>query len=274
MRVAEDNPDTRPFVNPFPFSDQKYEYWSDAHRLAAEQLDFAIASSSPLTLFTGKCGAGKSTVIRRVVQEIQGHRLIGIMPPQEALGTNRYAAILRAFGAQVSRGRSNVQHETLVESVRSATVRFGCPTLIVDEAHMYPEEKLDLLIEVSEIESEDVLFKLLLVGRPELAKQIRAYKPELAAPTIELGPMSEEDTTGYIHHRLAVAGCPYFPLTQEALEHVCSFCGGNPLLINLVCMTALDEAHSRGIQQIDVELAEECCKNARGDHPSLIGTLL
>ena len=85
--------------SPFQSSDPRYDYWSAAHRLTFEQLQFLLHSGMLFSVFTGDVGAGKSTVLRQAVALAQGRTLIGLVRHGPMLSTTPARAVLAAFGA-------------------------------------------------------------------------------------------------------------------------------------------------------------------------------
>lgn len=248
--------------NPFPLSGAKYDFWSEAHCLAAEQLDFAIGSGAPLVLFTGAEGLGKSTILRKLVEETQRHRLIGLLPQQAAYDAIPRTAVLHALGAGVAREHSDSDHSTFVESLRQAIERVGHPVVIVDDCHADRRAKISELLEISGITSGETLFKLVLVGPPELSDWLISLHPSLLGPSVGLQGMSEADTIGYVNHRLAVEEFRYMPFSEAALKRVYEYTGGTPVKVNILCTLAMDEAQARDIRDIDDDLVEACADTA------------
>ena len=49
--------------------DPAFLYWSPAHQRAFAVLEYGIMSRAPITVVTGEIGAGKTTLIQRLLQE-------------------------------------------------------------------------------------------------------------------------------------------------------------------------------------------------------------
>ncbi|EPX80747.1 AAA family ATPase [Litoreibacter arenae] len=250
----------------FKTSTPEYDYWSEAHTLAAEQLAFAVRSMILLTDFTGEPGSGKSTVLRKVLAETQHKQLVGVISHDVTVYTNPALAILQALGAEVDPDADRHVHEALLRhSLRTANTDLGLATIIVDDAHRLPTEVISNIFELAGFRSDDdaALFKIILIGQPDLRDRLSQSIHDLLGPSIELEPMSEADTAGYIKHRLKTAHADGVPFTKDALKAAHERTGGRPSLINLLCKSALIAAKTLGLDKVDAKLV--------GDGASLEG---
>jgi len=247
-------------ASPFQITAPDYDYWSQAHSLAAERLEFAIGSMILLTVFTGDVGSGKSTVVRKVVNEIQDKTLVGNLSYSAKLSVDPCRAILDAFGADPGPGDPAAHRRILEHSLIAARYQYGLPTLIVDDAHSMPEDKLANLFEIAgfHCDHESALFKRVLVGHTELYDRLNRDMGDMLGPSFSLDAMSEKDTAGYVRHRLAAAGTTDAVFADDALGAIYERTRGNPLRVNLVCMFALDEAKELGRTQIDARTIHDC----------------
>jgi type II secretory pathway predicted ATPase ExeA len=245
--------------NPFQFSDPRFDYWSAAHRLAYEQFDFVLQSGLLFSAFLGETGVGKTTVARQAVTLAQSRRLIGVTAPGERLDGVTARTVMAAFGADPGPGDEAGHAALLRRSLAAALSQHGPGTLVIEDAHLLRQGTLSRLLALAGITGEDEpVFRLVLIGRPELQARLDAELPGLMGPVVELLPMSPEDTAGYIRHRLSVGGINAIGFDAGAVEAVHEATGGNPLRINLLCMFCLDEAWDRDQGVIDAALVRDC----------------
>ncbi len=117
--------------------------------------------------------------------------------------------------------------------------------LIIDETQNLSPPLLEEIRILSDLESPEKLLQVVLVGQLELRAKLKL--PELrqldqrVSARCSLQALTREAVSGYISHRLAVAGGTddrvYFtPPAVDALFHAS---GGVPRLINLICDRAL-----------------------------------
>jgi general secretion pathway protein A len=245
--------------SPFQSSDPRFDYWSAAHRLAFEQLDFVLRSGLLFGTFTGDMGTGKSTVLRQAVILAQARHLIGVVHHGAMLSAAPARAVMAAFGADPGPGDATDQADLLARSLAAAREQHGLATLVVEDAHLLKQDSLDALVALAAFDHPDgALFRLVLVGRPDLRGQLHAVAPSLMGPSVHLDPMSPEDTAGFVRHRLAAAGLRAICFDDAALEAIHELAGGVPLRINLLCMFCLDEAWDRDVEVIDAGLVCDC----------------
>ncbi|MEP2031370.1 MAG: AAA family ATPase [Paracoccaceae bacterium] len=258
------NADASVQVTPFHSSAPEFDYWGSAHRQAAEHLQSICKNPTFLNLFTGRGGSGKSTVARRVVWDSQEELLIGVVPYSADLSVDPCQTIISAFGADSESSGKDSCYKDLSDHLRRASVQFGLPTLIVDDAHRLTDKKQQALFDLAGFDlKEGPLFKILLVGQTGLFDQIGPHQKRLLGSSLHLETMTKEDTSGYIQHRFAAAGAGAMPFTDAAIDVIHEIADGNPVRINLVCMRALDEAEMQWIDTIDGDMVRECYNPAR-----------
>lgn len=260
-------------VGPFHETVPRYDYWSTAHSLAAERMQFAVGSSILLTVFTGDAGSGKSTIVRRVVSDAQGRQLIGVCKHGPAINTDPCRAILDSFGAGVSTNDQSAQKRILQQSLEAARAALGLPTFIMDDAEKLEPKQFSDLFDLARLSEgpERALFKIILVGRPEATEQLDDELGLLLGPTFSLQPMDEKDTAGYVEHRLKVAGLENQPFSDDALKAIYERTQGNPRQINLLCQTALAEAEAAHVDWIDAKRIQDCTFASSG-HSDFVQT--
>jgi type II secretory pathway predicted ATPase ExeA len=54
--------------------DPDFLFWSKAHKRAYTVLQYGLISRAPLTIITGEVGAGKTTLVQRLLQSLDWYR--------------------------------------------------------------------------------------------------------------------------------------------------------------------------------------------------------
>jgi len=117
--------------------------------------------------------------------------------------------------------------------------------LMIDEAQNLSRNVLEELRMLTGIETEkEKIVTVLLLGQPELSRKIDdPGMDQLRQRTrlrLNIGALSEDETRGYILHRLQVAGREQEGLfDDDAISAIFEASGGVPRLINTLCDTAL-----------------------------------
>ncbi|MDS1030954.1 AAA family ATPase [Bacillota bacterium LX-D] len=244
---------TKPFSRQIDPSDL---YESLAHREALARLQLMVENRY-LGLLTGEVGSGKSTLIRRLFQNLDPVRYLPIYISSASLKPRDfYGELLRHVGevppfslAKAKRLWADVL-EARQEQAEKALV------VVVHEAQEMSEAMLgELRFVVSYQMDSCSLFPLILVGQPELRRTLRLKKYEAIAQRItlqyHLGGLSPEETAHYIRHQMKTAGMaiPVFSESAMALVHATS--QGIPRIINQICSQALYDAAQRGHEVIE-----------------------
>jgi general secretion pathway protein A len=126
-------------------------------------------------------------------------------------------------------------------------------------------ETLEELRMLSNVNADkDQALQVILVGQRELRDTLR--RPDLVqfaqriSVDYHLEPLSEEETAGYIRHRLEVAGGNPQLFDAEACRAVYRYSNGVPRLINLLCDTALVYGYAEQRELIDTALVTDVAR--------------
>ena len=121
--------------------------------------------------------------------------------------------------------------------------------LVIDEAQNLSRDVLEQVRLISNLETDtEKLIQIVLIGQSELndllaQRDLRQLAQRVTA-RYHLTPLSPEEMTRYIHHRLVVAGgSNSVQFTPGAIRAARRFSKGVPRLINLVCDRALLAAY-------------------------------
>jgi type II secretory pathway predicted ATPase ExeA len=245
-----------------PFSmtpDPAFLYLGSKHALGLSMLGYGLLNRAGITVLTGEIGAGKTTLIRQLLNEVEDDVVVGLISnTHESFGSLlQWVAI--AFDLGVESDSKAVLYEAFSRFLIEQYAQGRRAVLIVDEAQNLGDATLEELRLLTNINADkDQLLQLVLVGQPELRVKLR--RPHLVqfvqrvAVYYHLAPLSAEDTHNYIEHRLTVAGGPPDLFEPVACRFIHYHCGGVPRLINSVCDTALVYGFAGQEPRISAEL--------------------
>lgn len=174
-------------------------------------------------LVTGESGSGKTTTTRKVVTALHPglYRVVYV-----SLSTGNvmdlYKTISWEMGLPVERSRAALYRQIRTEVSRLCLETRCRPVLVVDEAHhLRPDVLEDLrLLTNYNMDAENRLC-LLLLGHPELRRRLTMAVHEALAQRIvvrhHMGPLTREELSPYLAHRLRLAGTE-LPLFEHAAE--------------------------------------------------------
>jgi len=227
-------------ARPFQLTPDPHFYFETAtHKRAMAYLGYGLAQGEGFIVITGEVGAGKTTLVGHLMQEVDPARVLAV----KLISTNVESAdVLRlvasAFGI-VSEGASKAQLLDRIEQFLYGRAREGRKVLlIVDEAQGLPTGSLEELRMLSNFQSGNrALLQIVLLGQPEFRDKVAS--PELeqlrqrVIATHHLLPMEADEVRPYIEHRLNLVGWsnqPQFTPDAYGALHVAS--AGIPRRLN------------------------------------------
>ncbi len=232
-----------------PFSnipDPDLLFMSNQHKRALSLLEYAIASRAGFCVVTGDVGAGKTTLVRRVLKNVHKGLEVGLVSNTQCESFEEFLQwIMLAFNLEY-RGKEKVElYDTFVQFLIQRFSQGRPVTLIIDEAQHLGPRYLEQLRMLSNVNTEKgQVLQTILVGQPELWDLLRQPQLSQFAQRISydyfLGPLQTADEVGeYIRHRVRVSGGSETLFHRDTYELIRSSTQGVPRLINLVCDTAL-----------------------------------
>jgi type II secretory pathway predicted ATPase ExeA len=248
-----------------PFSllpDPAFLYLSRQHEMAITLLEYSLENQAGFCVITGKAGTGKTTLLRRLLNQIGDDVSIGLITNTHHSFGELLRWILHAFSLEDGGDNRARQHRIFTDYLIGQYAKNRRTMLIIDEAQNMSAAALEELRMLSNINSEkDLLLQVILVGQPPLRELLRHPELEQFAQRVavdyHLDGLSSEETRGYIRHRLRVAGGEHELFTDDACEAVFAHSGGIPRLINLLCDLALVYAYAGQAAVVTGELVEQ-----------------
>jgi len=256
----------KPFQNT---PDPRFLFRSAACEEALSRLLYVVREGLGAAALTGIFGCGKTLISHALVEELGGNCKVALVTNPALSGV----ALLREITYQLSH-RNQLPHEKTellhtIEEITRNNVQDGKRTvLVVDEAHLIEEqsafEELRLLLNLQS--RETFLLTVLLLGQPELQAKIDQQKPlaQRIALRYHLGPLTLEETTAYITHRLQVAGRSEPVFAPEAIAAIHEATGGIPRRINHLCGLSLLTGFHRQLPAVDLSVIQENAKELVG----------
>ena len=242
---------------PFSLStDPKFLYQSASHERAGQDLLAAIRKRSGSAVLTGPLGTGKTTLCRSLVQEVDRRTVTSLVLEPVRSIDDLLKAMLVDFGV-ISRddlaGAPPIAREVLTSTLTAFLASLvplqASAVVIIDEAQNLPVDVFAGISGIIAAGPEIHVLQVVLVGEPVLAALLKRPEQRLLDAGVtrrsELGPLGADEISGYVVHRLAVAGAnTRVEFTDAAAARLYELSEGVPRVINLLC----DRALSRGAQ--------------------------
>lgn len=257
---------------PFSISpDPRYLYMSERHREAFAHLLYGIKNDAGFVLLTGEVGAGKTTICRRLIQQLpKGCDFAYVINPKLS-SAELLATICDEFGIGYPKKSTSIKlfidliNNYLLES--HANRRRAI--LIIDEAQNLSNEVLEQVRLLTNLETNQrKLLQIILIGQPELRERLagpdlRQLSQRIVA-RYHLGPLSKAEVPAYVQHRLRVSGTSAELFSLRSLDKLYALSGGVPRLINTICDRALLGAYARGKKLVDRSTIEKAAREVLG----------
>ena len=237
-------------LNEKPFSitpDPRYLFLSERHAEALAHLVYGINEAGGFIQLTGEVGTGKTTVVRSLLAQAPKHAEIALILNPRMTPAEFLLAICEELGIAVedrSTGSLKDLVDLLSRHLLGAHAEGKRVVLVVDEAQNLAPEVLEQVRLLTNLETEtQKLLQIILIGQPELREVLDRTELRQLAQRItgryHLAPLSAEETSAYVRHRLRVAGATREVLSGGALREVRRLSGGVPRLVNIICDRAL-----------------------------------
>jgi len=245
----------RPFENT---PDPKFFYSSPVRKQALERLLYTIHSQKGCALLTGEYGCGKTFLMRKTLDLLNGNDYEIALMNYPIFGPNEFLREILFQQGQEVKGGSGLELFHRISAYLYENVSQNRQNLLViDEAQLIEEpqvfEEIRLLLN---LQLEDrFLINIFLVGQPELRERILQH-PQLEqriSIRFHLHPFGHEDMVAYIRHRLRIAGAARELFTPTAYNLVFKLSHGVARRINNLCDICLLDGASSGVQVIDEE---------------------
>ncbi len=221
--------------------DPEFIFWTPMHRRAYSILEYGILTHAPITVITGEVGAGKTTLIQKLLKNLPEDVTLGLISNAQGGRGELLRWVLYALDVDTTGASEYVDLFQLLQNFLIEEYALGrrC-ILVIDEAQNLSMEGLEELRMLTNVNSnKDELLQLVLVGQPELREMV--LRPELrqfaqrVVANFHLPGMDKETVAAYISHRLKIAGGQGNEFTKQACEKVWEVSGGIPRLVNQLC---------------------------------------
>jgi putative secretion ATPase (PEP-CTERM system associated) len=262
--------------------DERFYFESTVHSQAMAHLTYGLTRGEGFIIITGDVGAGKTTLVKRLIATIDANRIIAAHVVTTLLsGHDLLHMVAAAFGLEnLPQDKSglllrlqNFFNETHQQGRRAL--------LIVDEAQNLSETALEELRMLSNFQIDNAApFQSFLVGQPQFRRVIAGKSLEQLRQRViasyHLGPLSSLECGQYLTHRLGQVGWNGDPKFEpSAIGALYRHSGGIPRRINtlgsrLMILGFLDELHTftaEDVNRVAADLANETSVETLSEAP-------
>jgi general secretion pathway protein A len=268
-------------LNEKPFSitpDPRYLFMSERHGEALAHLVYGVTESGGFVQLTGEVGTGKTTLVRTLLlNRMPDNADVAVVLNPQITANEFLLTICEELGIDVPAQTDSVKALTdaLNHHLLNGHAEGRRTILVVDEAQNLAPAVLEQVRLLTNLETaKQKLLQIILIGQPELRELLSRNDLRQLAQRItgryHLEPLTREETSQYVEHRLRVAGALGEVIDSKARNEVFRLSAGVPRLINVICDRALLGAYAQESRIITKRLIRQAAAEVSGEieHPS------
>ena len=249
--------------------DSRFFFGSAGHSRAMAHLVYGLSQQEGFIVITGEVGAGKTTLVEQLWSQLDRNTyVIARVMTTQVSGDDLLRLAMANFGLGDTPG---TEKSTLLRRfehlVRDQHKQGRRCLLVIDEVQNLSLAAMEELRMLSNIVVDGrASVQTILLGQPQfrpiLASKDWEQLRQRVLASYHLGPLTEDETRGYIVHRLRTVGWRDDPvLEDDAFAAVHRGTGGVPRRINTLCARvllfgALEEAHTITGGMVEATAAE------------------
>ncbi len=229
------------------------------HRAALNVLHVALASGEGFIKITGEVGTGKTLLCRKLLADLDAlppmqQAQCAYIPNPVLTPHELRIALAHELGLSLDANTSGVLLARRLELKLLEIAQHGRPViLIIDEAQSLPDDSLETLRLLSNLETErHKLLQIVLFGQPELNRRLHSDKfrqlRQRIAFSYHLPQLNVQQMSAYLSHRVRLAGrSGAMPFSDQALFVIAWLSRGIPRLGHVLAHKSLIAAFGKGL---------------------------
>ena len=230
-----------------PFSllpDPRFLYLGKEHDLGLSILRYGLTNEAGFTVLTGEVGAGKTTLIRYLLNRLDETVVVGLVSNTNIQLASILEWVANAFALDVKELSGISLYNALVDYFIRQYSEGRRVVLIIDEAQNLDAQSLESLRLISNINADShQLVQIILVGQPELRDRLSDSSLRQFAQRISidyhLSTLNLVQTSNYLKHRIKIAGGSRMLFDKSSVGKIAYYSEGIPRLINNIADLAL-----------------------------------
>ncbi|MFP6626349.1 MAG: AAA family ATPase [Deltaproteobacteria bacterium] len=250
--------------------DPKFQYVNESTREAMAAVLHGIKSRKGFITLIGEAGTGKTTLLKRILDEIEGETSVVFVFNPGVSFDELLGFICMELGiATEGCGRLQLL-ERLNAYLLDQLTEGRNVVVMIDEAQTLSDGVLEELRLLSNLETaKEKILQILLTGQPELEDKLR--RPGLRqlrqriAVRATLKPVRGNEIAAYVESRLRSAGAVQTDFfSPGSLRRVWKAAGGIPRVVNVMCDNAMMLAFAEGKKKISTSVMNDAIRDLAG----------
>ena len=250
--------------------DPRFHYVNSTTREALASVLYGIRARKGCISLVGEAGTGKTTLLKRVAEELQGESTVVFIFNPGVCFDELLEYICMELGIETEGYARLGMLDRLNSFLLDSLVEGRNVVVLIDEAQTLPNSVLEGLRLLTNLETaKEKTLQIVLSGQPELEEKLR--DPSLRQLRQRIGtrarlePLSRGEIGAYVTTRLRGAGGKEPDVFSSiALRLVWMASAGIPRLVNVVCDNALLIAFAAGRRRVGCRLMNEAVRDVEG----------
>ncbi|MEQ8631152.1 MAG: AAA family ATPase [Gammaproteobacteria bacterium] len=245
-----------------------------SYHKAYNMLMVSLANAEGFIKIVGEVGTGKTMLCRKVLNTLEEDKeayVTAYIPNPVLSPKGLFLAFAEELNIEIDQ---DVGHHRLLKAITERLVEYSANNkqvvLFIDEAHAMPEQTLEALRLLTNIETEQVkLFQVVVFAQPELdvslsQPSLRQLRQRITF-SFEIEALDRDGVERYVVHRVATAGYNGpFLFSKRALDYLYRASNGIPRVINILCHKALMVAFGKGERTVQVDHIKNAAEDTEG----------
>jgi general secretion pathway protein A len=244
-------------------------YLSPIHQEALAKLRYGVESRKGLITIVGEAGTGKTSLLRMFVASAAPTIRTMIIYDPRIAWKKMLQLTLSGCGLKAPRSDSEAMIRRLDTHLKGELNRERTVVLLIDEAQTLPEDLLEQLRLLSNLEAKhEKLLQIILAGQPELEEKLAEPKfsplKQRVALSLQLSPLKPDEVNGYIRFLLEKAGYRGKELfDRNVVERIFLYSKGIPRLVNSLCDNALFTTYQSFEQCVSMDRIDKAARDLK-----------
>lgn len=265
-------------LNEKPFAitpDPRYLFMSERHGEGLAHLIYGVTEGGGFIQLTGEVGTGKTTLVRSLLGQLPTEVDLALILNPQVTALEFLLSICEELGVELPANKDSTKAlvDALNRHLLQAHARGRRTILLVDEAQNLAEDVLEQVRLLTNLETaKQKLLQIILIGQPELrellAKNSLRQLAQRVTGRYHLEPLSQQEASQYIDHRLKVAGALSAVFDASAKKAVYRLSGGIPRIMNVICDRALLGAYSAETRTVNRAIVKRAATEVSGVTPA------
>ena len=262
------NLQSNPFGNT---ADPDGHYVNASTREAMASIIHGIESRKGFITLVGEPGTGKTTLLRRIVEETGPETTFAMLFNSGVTFDELLAFICMELGIVLDDSRRLNRLARLNDYLLDALVAGRNVVVIIDDAQTLDDKVLEDLRLLTNLETaKEKILQIVLCGQPELENKLAQHHMRQVRQRVgvraRLEPLSAEDIEEYVETRLQSAGALQQDLfSPRDLKRIWKAASGIPRTVNHICEQALSDGFSRNERPVSAATVKHAINAVCGD---------